>query len=327
MELISKYTCKFSLDNEYVKRMINADNGLFESMLAMKKGNVSLYNEYFTKITNGEICSEERTDFWAKQVTDHFTEISFLDSEHPSVALNGVHSSKSMNVDHTKLFYGDPFLIDGNHRITSSLVRGEEPIVILDHRNIGSEWGSVLEAKTDTNYRIKHHPHPHPILWDLKSYRTMESCESRYVALADAGIKSTYEIGCAEGVGVWLLREKGIDARGSEINSTARTLARSLTKINIDEGATPSTVPDSECIILYSVLYHLLSNPSKAEEWIARIKEFPCVALELSTEKENLEKERYRHMTEYNPLEWWPNKKLIYVDKKQANRETWLLWK
>jgi hypothetical protein len=32
-------------------------------------------------------------------------------------------------------------------------------------------------------------------------------------------------------------------------------------------------------------------------------------------------------MTEYNPLEWWPNKKLIYVDKKQANRETWLLWK
>lgn len=327
----NRYTCKFSLDNEYIKRMIKADNGLFDSMIEMKRGNKTPYKEYFTKITKGSVCDESVVNFWTEETFRSKISGSlnppYLWGGPPISLLNGVHNDHSMNIDHDKLFYGDVFLIDGNHRITSSMIRGEEPIVIFNDSGINNEWRNVLEAKTDPNYRIKHQPHPHPVLWDLKSYRTMDSCKARYGALADSGIKSTYEIGCAEGVGIWILNERGVNSTGSEINQPSRTLAKSLTKIDIDPEATPKSVPDAECLILYSVLYHLLRDSSKAEQWISRIKQFPCVALELSTDSENLEKERYFHMSKYNPLDWWPNKKLIYVDKLHANRETWLLWK
>lgn len=321
------HTCKFSQNNEYIRRFLNADNGLWDAMISLKEGNCAKYKEYYYKITKGKICKESVAKFWSKEV------ISRQNIEENKLPRTMLHSSavgslKSMNIDHSMLNDGDIFLIDGNHRVESAMIRGEEPIVAFDCvKNVLPEWKAVIDAKTDPIYRVKHQPHPHPILWDLKEYRTMESCQTRYGELAKHGIKNTYEIGCAEGVGVWILRQAGVIANGSEVNGPARTLAQSLVKDKIDTEATPDTLPYTECLVLYSVLYHLLSNKSNAEEWIRKIREYPCVAMELSTDIENDKKDRYRHMTIYNPLEWWPNKKLLYVDSNHANRQTWLLWK
>jgi len=296
-------------------------------MIRMREGDATKYKEYYSKITNGKVCKESITEFWSREVMASQN----IDGEKPPRAMlhRSVHgASRSMNIDHSMLIEGDVFLMDGNHRIEAAMIRGEEPVVMFDtSRNVSPEWKAVIDAKSDPIYRVKHQPHPHPILWDLDPYRTMESCQTRYGELAKHGIKNTYEVGCAEGVGVWILRQSGVNANGSEINGPARTLAQSLIKDKIDPEATPDKLPEAECLVLYSVLYHLLSNKSAKDEWIRKIKQYSCVALELSTEDENNKKERYRHMEGYNPLEWWPNRKLLYVDIKHANRETWLLWK
>jgi hypothetical protein len=321
------YTCKFSLNNEYVQRLLNADNGLYNAMMSMKEGDTTKYKEYYSKITNGKTCKDGVAEFWNKEVLMSQN----IQGEKPPRAMfhrNSQGASRSMNIDHSMLFDGDIFLMDGNHRIEAAMIRGEEPIVMFDiTRNLLPEWKAVLNAKSDPIYRVKHQPHPHPILWDLNPYRTMESCQTRYGELAKHGIKSTYEVGCAEGVGVWILRKLGVNANGSEVNAPARTLAQSLIKDKIDTAATPEKLPQVECLILYSVLYHLLSNSLTRDAWINKIKEYPCAALELSTKEENEEKDRYRHMANYDPLTWWPNRKLLHTDPKHANRETWLLWR
>jgi hypothetical protein len=320
------YTCKFSPKNEYVKRLINADNGLWEAMLSMQQGNTIKYKNYYTKITKGKNCPEERAEFWSREAKKSQN----IEGDSPPKCMlhKNTGGAKSMNIDHSLLIDGDIFLIDGNHRVESAMARGEEPVVIFDGiKNLLPEWKEIIEAKEDLTHRVKHQPHPHPLLWDLTEYRTMESCQIRYGELAKIGIKNTYEIGCAEGLGVWILRQAGVNAKGSEINRPARTLAQSLIKDTIDPETTLDTLPKTDCLILYSVLYHLLNNKSNRDEWINKIKQYPCAALELSTNGENEKKERYRHMIGYNPLEWWPNRKLIYVDAKQANRETWFLWK
>lgn len=321
------YTCKFSPTNEYTKRLIVADNGLWNAMNSMKNGDNDPYKEYFVKITKGKKCPENIIEFWNNEVRAS----QVIDSKKlPKSAIhsNMPGSGKSMNTDHSKLIDGDVFLMDGNHRITAAMIRGEEPIVEFDYRsNVLPEWKKVIDAKFDPIHRVKHQPHPHPLLWDIRAYRTMESCKARYAALSDNGIKNAYEIGCAEGVGLWILRQLGVNARGSEINAPARTLAQSLIKEKVDAELKPSELPQTECLILYSVLYHLLNNKNDREAWISKIKQYSCVALELSTNDENEKKVRYHHMSEYNPLEWWPNRKLLYTDADQADRETWLLWK
>jgi hypothetical protein len=320
-------TCKFTPNNEYIKRFLNADNGLWDAMVGIKNGNYDLYKEYFTRITNGRICLNERINFLYDELKEPH---NIMGAKQPRAMLhnNITGSGRSMNLDHSKFIEGDIFLIDGNHRITAAMIRGEEPTVLFDGwKSAPQHWKVVIEAKTSETYRIKHQPHPHPLLWDLKEYRTMESCKIRYGSLASIGIKSTYEIGCAEGVGIWILRQLGVNANGSEINPPSRTLAQSLIKDKIDTAATPEKLPQAECLILYSVLYHLLNNSLTRDAWINKIKEYPCAALELSTKEENEEKDRYRHMTEYDPLTWWPSRKLLYTDPKHANRETWLLWR
>ena len=322
-----QHTCKFTPNNEYIRRFLNADNGLWDAMIGIKHGNRELYKEYFAKITKGGICPENRLNFLSDELKVAHT---IIGNKPPRAMLhnNATGSGNSMNLDHSKFIEGDVFLIDGNHRITAAMIRGEEPVVSFNGEwAVPRSWKSVIQAKTSTTHRIKHQPHPHPLLWDLKEYRTMESCKIRYGSLASIGIKSTYEIGCAEGVGVWILRQSGVNASGSEINTTSRILAESLIKDKIDSELKPAEVPQTECLILYSVLYHLLNKESTREEWINKIKQYPCVALELSTPEENKTKPRYHHMAEYNALEWWPNRKLIYVDSKQADRETWFLWK
>jgi hypothetical protein len=326
-EELKKYTCKFSPKNEYVQRMLNADNGLWDAMWSLKNGDASKYKKYYSKITNNKICEESVAEFWGREAT---TSQNIQETSPPLTMLhsNVFNSYISMNIDHSMLVEGDVFLIDGNHRTEAAMVRGEEPVVAFDHtRNISPEWKAVINAKSDPLHRIKHQPHPHPVLWDLKEYRTMESCQIRYGELAKSGIKNTYEIGCAEGVGIWILRQSGVQAYGSEINGPARTLAQSLIKDKIDSVITPKELPETECLILYSVLYHLINNKLYTNEWIEKIKQYQCVALELSTDEENEVKQRYRNMKEYRPLKWWPNRKLLYVDSNHANRETWLLWK
>jgi len=322
------YTCKFSSSNEYVKRFLNADNGLWDAMIGIKNGNNELYKKYYAKLTNGGMCAEERINF----LYDELKKPHDLVGANPPRAMlhkDIIGAGRSINLDHSKFIDGDVFIMDGNHRTTAAMIRGEEPIVLFDgYKHVLKHWKEVLHARTNETYRIKHQPHPHPLLWDLKEYRTMESCKIRYGSLANFGIKNTYEIGCAEGVGIWILRQLGVNANGSEINPPARTLAASLIKDKIDAELKPTEVPQTECLILYSVLYHLLNNePARREEWINKIKEYPCAALELSTPEENKTKPRYHHMSEYNALEWWPNRKLIYVDAKHANRETWFLWR
>ena len=63
-----KYTCKFSSKNEYVQRLLNADNGLWEAMISMKDGDVTKYKDYYYKITKGKECKESIAEFWSREV-------------------------------------------------------------------------------------------------------------------------------------------------------------------------------------------------------------------------------------------------------------------
>lgn len=322
------------MDNEYTNRILDSDNGLFYALGELKNGRTQSYLKYFSKITNGKTCPDEHLKFWFNYLTksDSSPQFKQILYSHPKPKLmlnSGASPWLSMNVDHSKLIQGDLFLYDGNHRVLSELLIGNSPVVDFDDINLSEipNWKGIIDAKLNPTHRVKHQPHPHPILDDLTPYRSMESCKARYLAIKEAGIRSVYEIGCAEGVGLWLLNKAGVETKGSEIFAPSRHLAESLLKHPIDGMAQPNTIPNSQCLIIYSVLYHLLSNQAECESWINRIKQFPCVAIELSTEAENTTKPHYLHMSKYDPLSWWPNKKHIYTDPNHANRETYLCWK
>jgi hypothetical protein len=326
-------TIELSIENEYVKRMIAAGNGLFEAFKNLRQGKAEAYTEYYKAITHQSSCPDYQIQYWISELQREAVKAE----ESPNSSLNkpiamlngGMYPWISMNVDHHKLHHGDIFMFDGNHRVTAALIRGEKPLVTFSDENLTHmpQWQAVFAAKSDPVHRVKHQPHPHPIIADLTSFRTMESCKARYDGVRDAGIKSAYEIGCAEGVGLWLLQNAGVNVKGSEMFGPSRTLAESLLKISVDETATPDRIPEVECIILFSVLYHLLADRANCDVWINRIKQLPCVALELSTNEENMTKPHYRHMSKYDPLSWWPNRKHIFTDPLHAYRETWLCWK
>ncbi len=322
-------------DNEYVRRMRAADNGLWDAMEAMRAGlsrGDRLYREYFTRITHGKKCPEERLAFWRAECQ---ASQNIVGDKPPRLMLHsGMKSWKSMNLDHTKFRIGDVFCMDGNHRITAALVRGEEPTIAFAGGNLRliPEWRAVLDARTDKTCRARYQPHPHPLLWDLRPYRTVESCDARYGAIAEAGIKSAHEIGCADGYGLWRLKQAGVVVSANEIVPHFKTLAESLLCQEIDGKATPENLPDAECLVVFSVFHHIGKAEADRAAWLAAFAKYRVVAIEIPSAREAHDVQAdgggtRAFIERYVTMSHWPNGKLVYTDPKHAGRETWLFWR
>jgi len=241
---------------------------------------------------------------------------------------------RSMNVDHSFLRNGDVFMCDGNHRTMSALVRGESPVVefCVDSLNDLPDWQAVIAAKTDKTCRARYQPHPHPLLWDLKPYRTEESCNARYGAVAEAGVKSAHEIGCADGYGIWRLQRAGVTVSANEMIPHFKTLAESLLCQEIDGMATPDNLPDAECLVVFSVFHHIGRQEEDRVPWLKAFQKYQMLAIEIPSAREAHSVQAGEAQTKavldrYLSMAGWPSGKLVYVDPKHAGRETWLFWR
>ena len=182
--------------------------------------------------------------------------------------------------------------------------------------------------------RTLYQRHPHPCLDGWKHWRdTHDRYRAVAAALRACGVQSVYELGCAEGVGLWEL-QRTMKVGGAEKELSSRLLASSLVRVPIDsEVKFDGPRPDADALVALSVLYHCCyseESERQAMDWVAGFKH---AVVELATDDvgpwtpylRTFASPRDRLLTQL--VDRWPNRVKVFVDRGYHDRETWLFWR